>query len=65
MLIDDVLSNVPHDWSEPDWEKLNKCHEWKRYVDSEVQELWGTFSDEQKQALAQNYQGVADSEEWD
>jgi hypothetical protein len=60
-----LVNNVPHDWEKPDWVKLSKCHEWKRYVDDEVQNLWLDMSFVQRQALAQNFQGIADNEEWD
>ncbi len=67
MLIDENMNNVPSDWKDPDFDigSGKHVHEWKSYVDSEVQELWDDFSDEVKQALSQNYNGIADNEEWD
>ncbi len=63
MLIDEPMNNIPHNWENPDFS--NKVHNWVRYVDDEVAVLWGEFSDEAKQALAQNFNGISDMEEWD
>jgi len=68
MMVDQPMNNVPHDWEKPnfsDRSTWSKCHEWKWYVDSEVEEIWTMFSDQAKQVLAQNFQGIADNEEWD
>ena len=56
------MNNVPSDWKNPNFDIKGSeyCHEWRKYVTSEVQELWCTFNDEQKQALAQDYNGIAD-----
>jgi len=58
------MSNLPSDWEDPDFGRCRKVHEWKNYVTSEVQELWHTFTDEQKQALAGCFNSSADSEDW-
>lgn len=66
MLIDEPMSNVPNNWENPDFSKegrSNKVHNWVRYIDDEVAVLWSEFSDEVKQALAQNFNGIADMEE--
>lgn len=65
MLIDEPMNNVPADWREPDWDKLYKYHCWRRYVDYEVQVIWLDMSFIQRQALAQNFNGIADNEKWD
>jgi hypothetical protein len=63
MLIDKPMNNVPSDWREPDWDKLNKCHCWKRYVDDEVQALWLDMSLIQRLALALNFNGLVENME--
>lgn len=67
MSIDGQWDNVPSDWSDPDFDTGRgvSVHEWKSYVDSEVQECWGAMPDGLKQALAQNFNNIADREEWD
>lgn len=63
MLIDEPMNNVPNDWEQPDFDIGYGKHvrEWKDSVDSQVTEIWQTFTDEQKQALAQNFNGIADA----
>lgn len=61
----ELLRNTPCDWENPKWNKLSKCYEWKRYIAAEVQGIWDTFTNEQKQALARMADARADREEWD
>lgn len=56
---------APSDWESPDWQSLSVVHEWKRYVSDRVRELWHSFTDEQKIALAQQADEIASKEEWD
>jgi len=49
----------------PDWENKNKCHDWKNYVSADVKRLWPQLTDEQKVAIAANFQQIADQEDWD
>lgn len=60
MLIDEDMNTVPSDWEQPDFELSpgNLTCNWKDYIDSNVADLWFTFNDEQKQALAQSYNGM-------
>lgn len=65
MRVDEHLNNVPSDWENPDFDSCSMVHEWKNYVTSEVQEIWHTFTKEQKQLLAECFNSSADNEEWD
>ena len=65
MLIDKDGNNVPRDWNTPLWDVDCHLYNWHNYVDDEVKCLWNHFTDEMKQALAQNFQGIADNEYWD
>lgn len=56
---------VPHDWESPNWDEDNKVHNWHNYVSDEVQALWPTFNNQQKQALAAGFEDVALREDWD
>jgi hypothetical protein len=56
---------MPHDWEFPDWDKVNRVHNWHNYVSEEVQTLWPTFNNQQKQALAAGFEDVSLNEEWD
>lgn len=59
------MENTPKDWDLPDWDSAEKVHDWRNYVTLEVQELWPTFTAEQKQALARQAAEIASNEEWD
>jgi len=56
---------VPSDWKNPDWESCDRVHEWKNYISDKLRLMWDTFTDEQKQAIAESAQGAASAEEWD
>lgn len=56
---------TPSDYAVPDWSNDSRVHEWKNYISKELRQMWGTFSDMQKAALARNAQECADREEWD
>lgn len=53
------------DYKDPNWSEHQKVHCWRNYVSSELQDMWQTFSDEQKIAIAKNAQEFADREDWD
>lgn len=53
------------DWEHPNWNNLSKTHDWKNYVSDKVIEIWDTFNNEQKQVLSENYNEMANKEEWD
>jgi hypothetical protein len=59
------MDRTPSDWQRPNWADAGKVHEWKNYISEEVQAMWDTFSDDQKQALARQAEDKADCEEWD
>lgn len=56
---------TPSDWLAPDFVNRGRVHEWKNYISEEVQEMWSTFTDVQKQALARQAEELAHWEEWD
>ena len=56
---------APEDWENPNWETTNRVHQWTRYVSIRVRELWDSFTDEQKVAIAQQSDDIAGREEWD
>jgi len=60
-----MMDYTPNDWAAPDWASAGRVHEWKNYVSEEVQSMWGTFTDVQKQALARQAEDNASKEEWD
>lgn len=55
----------PDDWKEPDWDKRERVHCWRNYISEPVRLIWWTFTKEQKQALAEMLQEVADAEHWE
>ena len=59
------MDYTPPDWAAPDWGNAGRVHEWKNYVSEEVQAMWDTFTDDQKQALARQSEDNASNEEWD
>jgi hypothetical protein len=50
---------------EPDWTDFDKVHNWKNYISEELVDMWDSFTDNQKIAIGENAQGLADNEEWD
>ena len=59
------MDYTPTDWAAPDWGNAGRVHEWKHYIREEVQAMWETFTDMQKQALARQAENNASNEEWD
>jgi hypothetical protein len=56
---------VPSDYANPEWDKAGKVHEWKNYIGERLQAIWHTFTDEQKQAIAESADDSAGAEEWE
>lgn len=48
-----------------DWLSGGKVHNWKNYISSDLQEMWDTFTLEQKTALIANAEDIAGKENWD
>ena len=59
------MTYLPQDWNTPEWVKKDRVHNWRNYVPEELQEIWDTFCDYQKQVLANTFQEIANREEWD
>jgi len=59
------MNNIPNDFYLPNWSAASKCHDWKNYVSDDLKSIWITFSDEQRQILAANFDEIASREEWD
>ncbi len=47
------------------WSDTGKVHEWRNYINGLLRDMWNTFSDEQKIAIAENAERIALQEEWD
>jgi hypothetical protein len=60
---------VPNDYREPDFaehdKRLTSVHCWLTYITPAMQEIWPTFSDEQKAIIAASAQETADAEDWE
>ncbi len=56
---------TPGDWKSPNWDECDRIHDWKNYISDKMRAIWDTFTDEQKQAIAESAQGAANSEQWD
>jgi hypothetical protein len=59
------MDDTPPDWAAPDWSNTGRVHDWKNYITDEVREMWNTFTDAQKQAIARQADKTASSEYWD
>jgi len=59
------VEGTPKNWEKPDWSSAGKVHDWRNYISEEVQGMWDTFPDDQKQALAQQANQIAGREDWD
>ena len=64
MLSNDMIG-VPADFESPNWDKGGKVHNWKRYADPGLREVWPSLSSTQKAAISSSLKAVAYSEEWD
>lgn len=54
----------------PKWDEMPPVHkpnphDWRKYVSDPVRALWSTFTGDQQLALVQNFQEIADREEWE
>lgn len=56
---------VPPDYRNPDWTHNRRVHEWKNHVGPLIKEIWHTFSDEQRAAIALEADNSAANEHWD
>ena len=56
--------NCP-DWKNPDWSMGGRVHNWHNYASEEMQRMWNTFTDEQKQIIALTLNEIADNEVWE
>ncbi|CVA07710.1 hypothetical protein [Serratia marcescens] len=58
---------ITQDWQNPKWNRDgSQPHHWHNYVSSAVQQIWQSFTDEQKQVLAAGFAEVALNEDcWD
>lgn len=59
------IENVPHDYQRPDWDNAGRVHDWKNYISESLINIWDSFTDEQKAAIAASAQDSADNEDWD
>lgn len=49
----------------PDWSDAKKCHDWKNYTTSAMRMSWPLLTDDQKLAVGEMLQDIADAEHWD
>ncbi len=53
------------DWRNPQWDAVTLVHDWRNYINGELQAMWHTFTEEQQKAIALNAEEQAAGEEWD
>lgn len=53
------------DWQDPQWQEGGKVHNWHNYASDEMQRIWNTFTDEQKQVISLTLNEIADNEYWE
>ena len=56
---------IPHDYKDPRWDVCERVHCWRNYISNNLREIWDTFTDEQKAAIAESADDAASMEEWD
>jgi hypothetical protein len=49
----------------PDFENATRVHDWRNHVGDRLKAIWGTFTPEQRLAIALDAQDRASNEEWD
>jgi len=64
-----VSDNRPYEerigWNDPDWQSIDRIHDWRNHVSDQVRTMWHTFTDTQKQALQRQADDLANAEHWD
>lgn len=55
---------TPSDFANPQWDKAEKCHDWKNYINEGLQQIWNSFNAAQQMVIATNAQEQADCENW-
>ena len=53
------------DVREPNFAAAGKVHDWRNYIGERTRNMWGTFSIEQRLALALDASDRASNEDWD
>lgn len=56
---------IPNDYSHPEWDKAQRVHDWRNHISEKLRGLWETFTDEQKQTIAESAEDKAAAEEWE
>lgn len=59
------MSYLPMDYSKPLWNVYEPVHCWRNYVTEDLQDLWPTFTEQQKIALALCFEDLASREEYE
>ena len=49
----------------PEWERAQKCHDWRNHVSDALQLLWDGLSVESRVVALLSALDIADSEDWD
>lgn len=60
-----LLERIIKELNSPNWEKPNKCHDWKNYVPYELISCWNELTKQEKIIIAYIANLQADAEEWD
>ncbi len=60
-----VSANAAAKGAPPQWDEAGRVHDWRNHVPEAVQAIWTTFTAEQRAALVDWAEGLADREEWD
>lgn len=51
--------------ADPDWNGAGTVHEWRNHVPDGVRAIWNTFTPEQRAAIVDWAESLADREEWE
>jgi hypothetical protein len=58
-------SPPPSDFAAPKWGEARKVHDWRNYISERLRSMWDDFTVDQRSAIAESAQEIADREEWD
>jgi hypothetical protein len=58
------MNNI-YEWNNPEWNKAGRVHDWRNYINKELQNMWPEFTNDQQRALFVNANELASKEEWD
>lgn len=59
------MADTPEEYLSPKWGAGGHVHNWRTHVPEEIIDMWDSFTDEQKAAIARWADEMASNEHWE